>query len=237
MLIKRIMPAGIFMVTSTAFANTAIETETAQIGKQGELGISQSIEYAKAKDGNAGSTLTQIEYGISDRSELLIEPFLYQWEAPKGEKKEEGTGDLEITPSYMVVIEDGWVPAILVATKVKVPLGSKNVGGTGEYDYMPYLIFGQHAGGWTFNANIGENFAAKEESNGYGHTLVWDLEAEREIAPKLTGFYEVFSAEDGIKSVSTALQYQVAKNANIFLAVSYNEDDEAVIRPGFNLDF
>lgn len=48
---------------------------------------------------------------------------------------------------------------------------------------------------WTFNANVGVNFAKDEEVDGYHKTIVWDLEAEREIAPKLTLFVEAFSAE------------------------------------------
>src|SRR5689334_13743758 len=94
-------------------ANTAIETETAQLGKQGEIGTSNSLEYEHAKDGTSFGTLTQFEYAITDRSEILIEPFFQHWERPDGGPNQHGLGDLEITPSYMVVVEDGWIPAIV----------------------------------------------------------------------------------------------------------------------------
>lgn len=223
--------------TFNAFGNTAIETETAQIGKQGDVDFSQSIEYAKAKDGTSGGTLTQFEYGLSDRAEILIEPFFYQWDSPDGEKSVSGAGDLEITPSYMVVMENDWVPAILIATKVKVPTGSKEVGGTKKYDYYPYLIFGQHYAGWTFNANLGVNFARPAEGGAFARTTVWDLEAEQEITPNWTTFFEVYSAEDGIKTVSTAAQYQITKHFNVFVAVGYTEEHEIILRPGFNIEF
>jgi hypothetical protein len=228
----------LFVLNATAvFANTAIETETAQIGKKGDFAFSQSVEFGKSKDGTSGGTLTQFEYAISDRAEILIEPFFYQWDSPIGEPKESGVGDLEITPSYMVVIENSWVPAVLVATKVKVPTGSKDVGGTKKYDYYPYLIFGQHYGDWTFNANIGVNFARPAEGGAFERTRVWDVEAEHELAPNWTGFYEVFSAEDGVKTVSTAVQYQLTKHFNAFFAISYNEDHEVIVRPGLNIEF
>jgi hypothetical protein len=228
----------VFALSATsALADTAIETETAQIGKKGEIGISQSIEYEKAKDGSAAGTLTQFEYGISDRSEILIEPFFHLWEFPDDGPRAEGRGDLEITPSYMVVLEKGGVPAILVACKVKVPTGSREVGGTGKYDYYPYLIFGQHARGWTFNANLGVNFAGSAEGGDPEQTVVWDLETEHEIADKLTLFLETYSAEDAVKSVSTALEYQFTTHFNAFFAIAYTEEHSVIVRPGINLEF
>ncbi len=220
-----------------AFADTAIETETAQIGAKGDIAFSQSYEYEKAKDGSSSGTLTQFEYGITSRAEILIEPFFYVTEHPDGEPKTSGLGDLEITPSYMVVVEKGMVPAVLTALKVKVPTGDKDVGGSGEYDYFPYLIFGQHYAGWTFNANAGVNFAKHEENSGYHKTFVWDLEAEREIAHGLVLFAEVFSAEEPVKTVSAALEYQLTDVVNLFTAVGYNEDKAVVVRSGFNLTF
>jgi hypothetical protein len=221
---------------SAALANTAIETETAQIGKQGDVGISNAYEHVHSNDGSGGGTLTQVEYAITDRSELLIEPFFYVWDHPDGESREHGYGDLEITPSYMVILEDGWVPAVLIATKVKVPTGSQRVGGSGEYDYYPYLIFGQHYGGWIFNANIGVNFAGREEGDGFDRTTVWDLEAEHEFG-NWTTFWEAYSAEDGVNTASTALQYQWLKHMNVFGVLGYNEDHETIFRAGFNLEF
>jgi hypothetical protein len=167
----------------------------------------------------------------------LIEPFFYVWDHPDGESKVDGAGDLELTPSYLVVTENGWTPAILVAFKLKVPTGSDKAGGSGEYDYFPYLIFGQHFGGWTFNANLGVNYVTSPDGGPRARTTVWDLEAEREIAPKWTGFYEVFSAEDAVKTVSTALQYQWSDHVNTFGAVGYTEADDIILRFGFNLEY
>src|SRR4051812_45145447 len=90
--------AGALAVTRPARANTAIETETAQIGEKGEVGISNSFEMEEAPDGDAMGTLSQFEYGITDRSEILIEPFFQQWEFPDVEPNSHGFGDLELTP-------------------------------------------------------------------------------------------------------------------------------------------
>lgn len=89
--------AVLALSTASVFANTAIETETAQIGAKGDIGFSQSFEYEDAKDGTSQGTLTQFEYGITDRSEILIETFFYVSEHPDGESRVSGLGDLEIT--------------------------------------------------------------------------------------------------------------------------------------------
>src|SRR6478736_1545935 len=158
--------------SAIAYADTAIETETAQIGKKGEGNFSQAFEFEDGKDGSAQGTLTQIEYGLSDRGEILIEPFLFVRLSTEGDPTETGMGDLEITPSYMIVKEDGWTPAVLLAFKVKVPTGAKNVEGTGKFDYFPYVIFGQHVGAWTLNANLGVNFAKPQEGGSFDKTVV-----------------------------------------------------------------
>ena len=237
---------AVFSVASTVMligcptlgnADTAIETETAQIGKKGDFGFSQSYEYAHAKDGTSGGTLTQFEYAFSDRFEILIEPFFYTWEHAEGDEKVHGLGDLEITPSYEIVQENGWVPAVLAAFKLKVPTGSEEVGSSGKFDYLPYLIFGQHFGAWTFNANFGVNIVTPADGEEkYRRTFTWALEAEREIAPDWTAFFEVFSTEDNVKTVSTALEYKLNEHFNAFGAAGYTEDNEAIFRLGFNLE-
>ncbi len=224
-------------LATSASADTAIETETAQIGKKGDFGFSQAYEYGRAKDGTSGGTLTQFEYGLSDRAEILVEPFFYTWEHPDGGPNVGGLGDLEITPSYMVITEDGWRPSVLTALKLKVPTGSERAGSSGKFDYMPYLIFGQHFGEWTVNGNTGVNITTPETGGEYGTTATWALEAEREIAPDLTLFVEGFSTEDKLKTVSTALEYQWTDHFNTFAAAGYNQDDEAIFRLGLNVEY
>lgn len=220
-----------------AFADTAIETETAQIGQKAEWNFSQAYEYESAKDGTGQGTLTQFEYGITDRSELLIEPFFYVKVSPDGEKSVSGLGDLEITPSYMVIKEVGWVPTTLLALKFKVPTGSTNVDSSGKWDYYPYVIFGQHYGGWTFNANAGQNFAGNAHGGGFTSIFCWAVEAEREILPELTLYAEAFSTEDGVPTGSTALQFQFTDHFNAFVAYSYTSEHSNIGRIGFNIGF
>jgi hypothetical protein len=234
---RAILPALLCASSAIAYADTAIETETAQIGKKGEGNFSQAFEFEDSKDGSAQGTVTQIEYGLSDRAEILIEPFLYVHLSPEGEPSQTGMGDLEITPSYMIIKEDGWTPAVLLAFKVKVPTGDTNVEGTGKFDYFPYVIFGQHMGAWTLNANLGVNFAKPVEGGSYDKTLVWDLEAERHVSTNLTLFVEAFNAEDDVNTLSASAEYQFTKRFNAFVALSYTEEHDKVARLGINYAF
>jgi len=45
---------------------------------------------------------------------------------------------------------------------------------------------------------------------------VWDLEAEHQFAPGFTLFFEAFSAEDGVKTISTSAEYQFTRASQWF---------------------
>ncbi|MEQ1505018.1 MAG: hypothetical protein ABMB14_22485 [Myxococcota bacterium] len=244
------LPLLLLVLAPAALANTAIETETAQIGEQGEIGTSNSVEIERAKDGYALGTLTQFEYGITDHSEILIEPFFYQAELPDLGGNVHGSGDLEISPSYEFITEKGARPAVLLAFKLKVPVGAVPDFSTGKFDYYPYFIFGKHVAGLTFNANLGVNFTTPVRSTDkVGETVVWDLEVERNIGGKkgdnagedtnapVTVFAEVFSAEEGIFTASAAFQVNPTPKIGIFVASSYDVEGSFVVRPGINFDF
>ncbi len=226
-------------LAAPAHANTAIETETAQIGAKGDFAISQSLQLEEATDGDGMGTLTQFEYGITSRSEILIEPFFQEWTFPDGEASAHGLGDLELTPSYEIILEKAWRPAVLLAFKVKVPTGKVPNNSTGKFDYYPYVILGQHVHGWTFNANLGVDFVTKApDADEPGHKqLIWDIEVEREFARKFTGFAEAYTDESGVAAGSAALQYELGEHLNVFVAASYDAEGTYILRPGINIPF
>lgn len=143
---------------------------------------------ASIRAGRDGSetifTLNQYEYAFSDRAEFLIEPFFYEWGRPKGERRFQGTGDLEITPSYMVHLETGATPAVVLAFKLKVPTASNRAIGTRKFDYYPYVILGKKCGNWIFNANFGYDFITSPSDGPLKNQWMYDLSAERVITEK-----------------------------------------------------
>lgn len=95
------------LTTGLLHADLVLETETAGLGKKGEGLLSAALQVEREKDGGtAYFTLNQFEYAITDRAEILIEPFFYEWDKPRNAPAFSGAGDLEITPSYMIVLDD-----------------------------------------------------------------------------------------------------------------------------------
>jgi Putative MetA-pathway of phenol degradation len=226
-----------------AHADTVLETETAELGVQHEWLMSNSIQFEKAPDGRTRFTLFQYEYALTDRAEILIEPFFQEWDSPKGSQKFNGPGDLEITPSYMVSLEGDHAPAVVLAFKIKVPTGKTPDISTGKYDYYPYVILGKHYGDWTFNANIGVDFIGRVDGENLRDQGILDFSAERKISNKLSLYAEVFgntSPAEGVRGTvagALAMEYQVSDHFNYFVSMGYDSDHLFNVRPGFNIHF
>jgi hypothetical protein len=232
------------MSATQSRADIALETETGDLGRKGESNFSQGVQFEKAPDGETAFLLNQYEYGITDRAEILIEPFLYEVDFPADGKMFGGLGDLEITPSYMVILEGRWNPAVVTSFKIKVPTAQNRDIGTGKFDYYPYFIFGKHIGTLDLNANLGVTFFGQpEEGPHLDNELIYDLALQFPITEQLQVIGEVFgnsaatADENGTFAGSAALEYEITKHFNAFVAVGYDTDKLFNIRPGFNIPF
>ncbi len=227
-------------------ADLVLETETAELGKQGDGLFSAALQFERDKDGGtAYFTLNQFEYGVTDRAEILIEPFFYEWDHPKDGPSYSGVGDLEVTPSYMMVLDDphSWIPAAVAAFKLKVPTATNRDIGTGEFDYQPYIILGKNIGPWTWNANLGYDFVTSTKDESLRNQLIWDLSVQRNVTEKLTLYAEIFSnsspakGESGTFAGAIAGEYKFNEHFNAFTSIGYDSDDVITLRSGFNIEF
>jgi len=237
---------GIMLLISSQLANAdlVLETETAELGNRGDQLISTAIQYERERDGShAWLTVNQYEIGVTDRAELLIEPFFYEWIHPKGGDPTSGVGDLEITPSYMVFLEQPVLPAVVLALKIKVPTATNPEIGTGELDYYPYVILGKHIGDWVFNANLGEDVITSPPGQPLRNQFIWDFSVERKITPAWSVYVEAFSnsspaiGEHGTTAGALATEYRFGKHINAFISAGYDSSELMIIRPGFNIEF
>jgi len=237
---------GIMLLISSQLVNAdlVLETETAELGKAGDQLISTAIQYERERNGgHAWLTVNQYEIGVTDRAELLIEPFFYEWIHPKGGAPTSGVGDLEITPSYMVFLEQPVLPAVVLALKIKVPTATNPEIGTGELDYYPYVILGKNIGDWVLNANMGEDVITSPPGQPLRNQFVWDFSVERKITPAWSIYAEAFSnsspavGEPGTTSGALATEYRFSEHVNVFISAGYDSSDLMIIRPGFNIEF
>ncbi len=228
-------------------ADIVLETETAELGKKGEITISNGVQFERERDGSRTAfTLTQFEYAITDRAEILIEPFFQEWGKPKGGESFHGMGDLEITPSYMIVLDDekGWRPAVVLAFKVKVPTAKNRDIGSGLFDYYPYVILGKKFSHWILNANLGVDFIGRHaDDHETKNQLIYDFSVEREITDKWSVYAEVFgnskaaAGDVGTFAGAVATEYKFTEHFNVFISVGYDSDHLFNMRPGFNFVF
>lgn len=239
-----ILVSLLMLSPGNARADLVLETETAELGIKGEWLVSCALQWEKAPDGKGLLTVNQFEYAITDRAEILIEPFFYEWAWPKGETKYGGIGDLEITPSYMVVVEGEKVPAIVAAMKLKVPTATNRDIGNGKVDYQPYLIFGKKFGeNWIWNANLGLDIVGQVANENLKNQFIYDMSIERKITDNFSVFAEIFgntkvaAEEKGTFAGAIATEYQLSKHSNVYLSAGYDTDHLFNIRPGFNIHF
>lgn len=227
-----------------AYADTVLETETAQLGKKGDSLISASVQFETSKtEGQTQFSLNQYEYALSDRAELLIEPFFYEHTHPKEGDSVHGMGDLEITPSYLVLPEEKYGVATLVAFKLKVPTATHDLG-TGKFDYQPYIILGKTFGdNWILNANIGYDFVTSPDDQKLKNQAILDFSVERKLSDTLSVYAETFynskASDDESSNVSGAIatEYHFTKHFNAFVSVGYDSHHLFNVRPGFNFEF
>ena len=232
----------LFAITFSAHADIALETETGDLGKKGDGNFSQGIQFDKYPGGRTAFLLTQFEYAMTDDSEILIEPFFYQWTRDKG-LHYEGMGDLEITPSYRFIKETDFFPAVLAAFKVKVPTASNRNIGTGKFDWYPYFIINKHFGEWDVNVNLGAEFFGQTGDQYLRTQFIYDLSIQHPITKRLEGIVEIFgnskptSSEKATFAGAVALEYEIHKHFNFFISIGYDTDKTFSVRPGFNIPF
>lgn len=245
LLLVVVMALGaIAALAADARADLVLETETAELGKQGTGNTSYAIQFEKESDGSTTQfTLNQIEYAITDRAEILIEPFFHEWNQPKGEDRFDGAGDLEITPSYMVIVEEPSFPAVVLAFKLKVPTARNRKIGSGEYDYYPYVILGKTWDGWVFNVNLGYNWITSPRDEPLRNQFIYDLSIEREFNETWSVFLEFFGNSSPAKGEAPtfagalAAEYSFTENLSVFVSIGDDTTRLKVLRFGFNVGF
>ncbi len=230
--------------TSAAKADLVLETETAQLGKKGTFATSAAFQMEKSSDGSTHFfTLNQFEYALTDRAEILIEPFFYDVSRPIGEATTRGMGDLEITPSYMIFEETKDTPAIVLAFKVKVPTATNRDIGSGKFDYQPFIIIGKTYGPLIVNFNLGYDFITPTSDERLRDQFNADISVEYVIVPEWSVYAETFvnsspvAGERGTVSFAIATEYRFTEHVNAFVSIGDDTDQVANVRFGMNFEW
>lgn len=165
MSIKKIIFGFAMLITLLPFNifSQVLETEESKPLLPGQFEIGTGLEFQTSKEGTENALPLAIEYGISKKFTLLVEPVGFTSILPKAGPHAKGIGDLEITLFYQLVSEKKVMPSISISGEVKIPTAKNQLIGTGKTDYTPFLILSKTIGKFFTSMNLSYTFLGKPE--------------------------------------------------------------------------
>lgn len=176
---------------ATACHAQALETETARFLRRGTCEIASAFEFQTSKEGIERAVPLALEYGLTDRFSMLVEPVAHTAIRPKRSAQATGPGDLEVTAFYLLRAEAPGVPALAVAAEVKLPTAKERLIGTGQTDYAAYAIASKRTGRFDSHANLGYNINGQPPGVKLVNTFSGALATEFHVSHTVGLFGEV----------------------------------------------
>jgi hypothetical protein len=238
-----------------AFARQPLETETARLPEKGHGDIQLEFEYATSDEGRDIATPIVIEYGITDRLKLVVEPDVYASTKPKGGRAVHGFGDTEAKLVYLVSEESGSSPALAIAGEIKIPTGKKPDLSSGKVDYRFFGIASKRTGKFDLHANLGYTFVSSPVGENLPNIIDYSVAAEYIISPKFSLVSEILGTSPvgggklatplpaGTETEGTTITgliggiYRISPKMEFALAATYDTGSSLLIRTGFTFKF
>jgi hypothetical protein len=252
-----------FFVLSASFmvirAQQPLETETARPPQKGAFEVQTAFEFQTSKEGTERALPFAFEYGITDRLSLMVEPVFYTAIRPKSGTRATGSGDLEITLSYLFAREKGRRPALAIAGEVKAPTARNLLIGSRKADFAFYLIGSKRVRKFDTHANIGYTFVGKPAGTQLKNFVNFALAEEYFVNRRLALVGEALvnsgsSPETVVGGVAPSLgvtpeissgemvgmlgfRYRIRNRVFATFGVSYDNNHAVLIRPGLTFYF
>lgn len=239
-----------------------LETEESKPLLPQQFEIGTGLEFQTSKEGIETALPLAIEYGLSKKFTLLVEPVGFTNIRPKMGPHAKGIGDLEVTLFYQIVSEKKVLPSISISGEVKIPTAKNTLIGTGKTDYTPFLIMSKTTGKFftsvnlsytflgkppgvdannLFNYAIGTIFTASTKSilfaEVYGNTSAVGLAETPEATVLVNTNVNTQEISGGETVGAFGFGYYLKKELLISLGVSYDNNNAILFRPGIELKF
>ncbi len=239
------------------FAKAQLETEESNplIPHQMELGA--AMEFQTSKEGTENALPLSIEYGLSKKFTLLVEPVAFTTINPKKGASTTGFGDLEVTLFYQLMSEKKTWVSMSLSGEVKLPTANNILIGTGKTDYTPFLIFSKTTGPFFTSLNLSYTFLGKPKGVVANNLFNYAIGTVYTISPKSILFGEVFGntsalggaeVPEGQAPVDTVsinqeisggetvgcigYGYYPNKNLQLSFSINYDNNNALLFRPG-----
>lgn len=255
---KKLCIASLIILISSGRLFAQLETEDALPLWPGQLEIGGGLEYQTSKEGREVAMPLSLEYGISNKFTLLIEPVCFTTIHPRSASKVTGFGDLEMTLFYQLRQETVSFPAISVSAEVKLPTARNSLIGTGKTDFTPFLIASKTTGKFFTSVNASYTFLGKPAGVAVNNLFNYALGTIFQVSGKTILFGEVYGntsalggkdvpegtiavpgnpsrtteISGGEKVISFGSGYYLTKNLQLSLSVSYDNNHAVLFRPG-----
>jgi hypothetical protein len=240
-----IAPAG------TAHGQT-LETESARLLPAHAWEIGQAFEFQTSPEGRELALPFAVEYGLSSRFELLVEPVPYTAIRPKIGRHAFGVGDIEATLTTLLRHETRSGPAFAIAAEVKLPTARDSLIGSREPDYTAYLIASKRLGQIDTHLNVAYTLVGAQDNVQLNN--VWSFAVAgvyRRPSSSLQLFGEVLGNTAALPSNETSGTPEVAGGelvgtlgagraigpALLYFAISYDNNNAVLLRPGITWRF
>lgn len=253
--------ALLFWIVTAILQAQVLETEESKplLPRQFEIGT--GFEFQTSKEGNESALPLEIEYGLTKKFTLLIEPVGFTSIRPKMGSSVKGIGDLEITLFYQIVAEKKYLPSISISGEIKIPTAHNTMIGTGKTDYTPYLIISKTTGKFFTSLNFSYTFLGKPTNVIANNLFNYAIGTIFNVSPKSILFAEfygntsAFGSETPESEISTnpnfntaelsggenvgsfGFGYYLNKELLISFGVSYDNNKAFLFRPGIEWKF
>ena len=264
MTIKRLIFdfAMLFVLLPSKIFAQVLETEESKPLLPIQFEIGTGLEFQTSKEGTETALPLAIEYGLSKKFTLLVEPVGFTSILPKAGPHAKGIGDLEITLFYQIVSEKNALPSISISGEVKIPTARNSLIGTGKTDYTPFLIMSKKMGKFYTSMNLSYTFLGKPPGVVANDLFNYALGTIFTSSQKSILFAEVYGNTSALGGIETP-EGTVVRNSNIntneisggetvgaigygyylkkelllSLGVSYDNNNAILFRPGIEWKF
>ena len=249
--IALLIPTLLALTAATGAAQT-LETETARLLPARWWKVGNALEFQASSEGTEAALPIAIEYGLTNRLELLVEPVPYTAIRPKLGRHAIGVGDVEATLTALVRQETRSTPALAVAAEVKFPTAHDSLIGSGEPDYTGYLIASKRFGRIDTHVNLAYTLVGRQDNVQLNNIVSFAAAGVYRPSPTVQLFGEVLGNTAAIPGSESSTAPEVAGGELsgtvgagreiglgllLYFAVSYDSHNAVLMRPGITWKF
>lgn len=247
-----IVVTAVVVLSASTSAAQMLETETARLMPARWWKVGNAFEFQASSEGTEAAMPIAIEYGLTNRLELLVEPVPYTAIRPNTGRHAVGAGDIEATLTTLVHHETPSTPAFALAAEIKFPTAHDSLIGSGEPDYTGYLIASKRFGQVDTHVNVAYTVVGRQDNEQLNNIFSFAVAGVYHAGIKLQLFSEILGntgALPGSESSTTpevaggelsgtlGMGRDVGKGVLLYFAVSYDNNNAVLIRPGLTWRF